>query len=122
MHWLRTATIVLTLFSFTACTTMRTIQDPSPTGIQQEVEPGDEVRIALMDGRKFNVEVEKVGSDSLTGVTPKGKRYKFDYASIRWLEVEETDTGGVVGSIVGGIGVAYLAALVFVAAIVASAD
>ena len=104
------------------CTSMRTIPDVSPTGIQQEVQPGDEIHVVLLDGRTFDLEVTRVDAETLTGVAESGKAFRIRHDAVRWLEVAEADGGGIVGGIIGGIGAVYLAALTVFAVAIASAD
>jgi len=118
----RLAVVLVTLAAFTGCTTMQAIPDVSPTGIQQHVEPGDDVHVVLMEGRKFDLEVTRVEAESLTGVAPSGKTFRIRHDAIRWLEVAEADAGGFIGGIVGAIGAVYLAALTLLAIIIWEAD
>jgi hypothetical protein len=76
----------------------------------------------LQDGRKFDLEVTRVDADTLTGVSDSGKAFRIRYDAVRWLEVAETDGGGIIGGIIGGIGAVYLAALTVFAIAIASAD
>ena len=116
------AVALAAVFALAGCTSMRAIPDVSPTGIQQEVQPGDEIHVVLMDGRAFDLEVTRVDADTLTGVAESGKAFRIRYDAVRWLEVAEADGGGFLGGVVGTIGGAYLAALTFIAIIVAGAD
>jgi hypothetical protein len=118
----RTAVVLISICALVGCTSMRTIPDVSPTGIQQEVQPGDEIHVVLQDGRKFDLEVTRVDADTLTGVSDSGKTFRIRYDAVRWLEVAETDGGGIVGGIIGGVGAVYLAALTLFAVMVATAD
>ena len=104
------------------CTSMRTIPDVSPPGIQQEVQPGDEIHVVLLDGRTFDLEVTRVDAETLTGVAESGKTFRIRHDAVRWLEVAEADGGGFLGGVVGTIGGAYLAALTLFAIIIAGAD
>ena len=112
MHLCRAVTVLLTLLAFTGCTTMRLLDERSPASIQQNVERGDRVRVAVSNGKVYDLEVTEVEADSLTGRADNGKRYKIRYSGIQALEVREVSVVGTVGAGLGTltvIGIAVLA-------------
>ena len=94
----RNGVLILSLMSFTACTTMRPIEDFSPSQLRQEVEVGDEVEIVATNGKRYELEVTKVEADALYGEADSGKRYKVPFESIQSIRVEKVSgwrTAGV---------------------------
>jgi hypothetical protein len=109
----RRAVIVLTLLSFTACTTMRPIEDFSPAKVHQYVQVGEEVHIVLASGAVYDLVVTKVEADSLVGKAESGKHWRIKYDAIKSLESEEPDA---FKSIAAGIGTTVAVLYVLVAA------
>lgn len=93
-----TAVVVLALLAHTGCTTMRTVEGRSPASIQQNVGPGDRVRVAASNGKVYELTVTAVEAESLTGKAGNGKRYKIQYAAINAIEVQEGDVARSVGA------------------------
>lgn len=89
--------VVATLLAFTGCSTMRLLDERSPASIQQNVGPGDRVRIAASNGKVYELTVTQIEADSLTGKAASGKRYKVQYAAINAIEVQEADVLASVG-------------------------
>ena len=104
----------ITLLAFTGCATTRTLESVTPAAIQQQVEPGDVVKVAVRDGRTFEIEVEKVEADALTGTTIENRRFRIPYSTIETVQVQGDRTGAAVGA--GGLiiigTVAVLAAVI----------
>jgi len=98
----RNTVVALTVLSFTGCTTLRPIEDFSPSTIRQQVEPGDEVRIVALTGEIYELTVTKVESDALVGRTDAGKSYRVHYEAIQYIEVEKSDAWKTAGSALGG--------------------
>lgn len=93
------------ILSLTACSTLRPIEDFSPSRIQQQVEPGDEVRIVVVAGASYELTVERVEAESLTGRSASGKRYRIQFEAIRHIEVAEADPVKTIG---GTLATAYV--------------
>lgn len=100
----RIAVAVLTLLSFTACTTLRTIEDFSPSLLEQRIEPGDRVHVVARNGKEFYLTVSRVDSSALWGQADSGKRYKIPFEAILAVKVAETD---VVASAAGTLVTLY---------------
>ena len=108
----RNTVVALTVLSFTGCTTLRPIEDFSPSTIRQQVEPGDEVRIVALTGEIYELTVTKVESDALVGRTDAGKSYRVHYEAIQYIEVERVDGWMTAGGVLGGaVVVLYIAAV-----------
>lgn len=90
--------VAVTLLAFTGCASTRTLETLTPATIQQQVEPGDVVTVAVRDGRSFEIEVEKVEATSLTGTTLENRRYRIPYSTIESLEVQADRTGAAAGA------------------------
>lgn len=103
--------VVATLLAFTGCSTMRLLDERSPASIQQNVGPGDRVRIAASNGKVYELTVTEVEADSLTGKAASGKRYKVQYAAINAIEVQEADVLASVGAGLGTLLVVSTVAL-----------
>ncbi len=84
---IRSTVVAFTLLSFTACTTLRPIEDFSPSQLRQEVEVRDRVEIVATNGKRYELEVTKVEADALYGETDSGKRYKVPFVSIQSIQV-----------------------------------
>jgi hypothetical protein len=110
---LRGAVVTLTLLSFTACTTMRPIEDFSPAKVHQYVEVGEEVRIVLASGAVYDLVVTKVEADSLVGRAESGKHWRIKYDAIKSIEAEESDA---LKSVAAGVGIT--AVVLYVVAVV----
>ena len=95
----RVAVVVLTLLSFTACTSLRPIEDFSPSRIRAQVEAGDDVHIVTRKGATYDLTVTRVESDALTGRAASGKLWKVQYEAIEYIEVAETDLVGTAGGV-----------------------
>ena len=93
-----TAVVVLALLAHTGCTTMRMLEERSPASIQQNVGPGDRVRVAANNGKVYELMVTAIEADSLTGRANNGKRYRIQYAAINAIEVQEGDVGKSIGA------------------------
>jgi hypothetical protein len=98
MQLFKAVTVVLTLLAFTGCSTMRLLDERSPASIQQNVAPGDRVRVAASNGKVYELTVTAMEADSLTGKADNGKRYKIRYAAINAIEVQEGDVGKSIGA------------------------
>ena len=95
----RIAVIWLTLLSFTACTSLRPIEDFSPSRIRAQVEVGDDVHIVTRKGATYDLTVTRVESDALVGRAESGKLWKVHYEAIEYIEVEEADLVGTAGGV-----------------------
>jgi hypothetical protein len=83
--------VALMLLSFTACTTMQTIEDFSPTVLEQRIEVDDRVHIVARSGKDYYLTVTRVDSAMLEGHTDAGKRYKIPFEAILHVEIAEAD-------------------------------
>jgi hypothetical protein len=101
------------LLSFTACTTMRPIEDFSAAKVPQYVQVGEEVHIVLASGAVYDLVVTKVEADSLVGRAESGKHWRIKYDAIQSIEAEEPDALKSVGA---GVGIA--AVVLYVVAVV----
>ena len=98
----------ITLLAFTGCAVVRPVQDFEPAAIRQQVRPGDVVHARITDGRSFELKVDTLDAESLTGTTVDGRRFRIDYASIAERQVRDP------GQAAAGIGLLVLGALAFV--------
>ena len=80
----------MTLLAFTACTSLRAIEDFSPSSLRAQVEVGDEVHVVARNGKVYDMTVTRVGDGVLEG-DGGGKRYKIAFEAIQHIEVAETD-------------------------------
>jgi hypothetical protein len=85
----RNAVVVLIVVSFTACTTMRPLEDLHPAKIQEEIEIGDLVEILATNGTTYELEVTKLDDKALYGDADSGKRYKVPFGAIKTIQVEK---------------------------------
>ena len=113
MH-LKNAVLVLTLLSFTACTSMRPIEDVQPAVIHQEVEAGDWVEIVATNGKTYDLEVTKVEADALYGEADSGKRYKIPLESIKSIRVEKVSGWKTTGVTLVALYVAAIGLVVYI--------
>lgn len=90
--------VAVTLLAFTGCAATRTLETLTPATIQQQVEPGDVVKVAVKDGRSFEIQVEKVEAAALTGMTLENRRYRIPYSTIISLEIQGDRTGAAAGA------------------------
>lgn len=106
----RNAAVAITLLSFAGCTTLRPIEDFSPSRIRAGVEAGDRVRIVTLTDARYDLEVTRVESDALYGTARSGKAYKVMFEAIRTIEVEKV-AGWKVATGVGATVTALAAAV-----------
>jgi len=102
----RNCVVVLVIVGLFGCTTMQTIQQPSPTNIQKNVDVGDQVSIDTRAGRHFDLKVTSVTEAELFGTDKDDKRWRVPYKDIEKIEVKEASalkTTGVALAIVGGV-------------------
>ena len=90
--------VAVTLLASTGCAATRTLETLTPATIQQQVEPGDVVKVAVKDGRSFEIQVEKVEATALTGMTLENRRYRIPYSTITSLEIQGDRTGAAAGA------------------------
>jgi hypothetical protein len=110
-HW--PAILILVLFS--ACTTMKKVEQPTDAAIAEGVEEGDVILIHLKGGRRFTMEVESVEKDAISGVWPNnGKTYRVGFDRIASVEREEFSLLNTLAAIGGAY---LLAGAVAIAAI-----
>jgi hypothetical protein len=109
----RIAVSCLTLLSFTACTTLRPLEDFSPSRIRSQIEVGDDVRIVTLKGVTYELTVTGVQDGSLTGRAASGKRWRIHYEAIQYIEVEEADLVGTAGGLLTTV---YVTAVVILTA------
>lgn len=105
--------IALMLLSFTACTTMRAIEDFSPSRIRARVEVGSEVHIVTRNGKVYDLTVTTIDSDSLLGSSSTGKRYDVAFEAIQYIEVKEGDVVKSVGATLAAVYVVLTAIFIY---------
>ena len=88
----RIAALLLMFGVSTGHAAMRPLADASPAAIQQQVKPGDEVRVVVRGGRSYDLKVTRVESETLTGAADSGKHYRIRYSAIERIEVEDVVT------------------------------
>jgi hypothetical protein len=93
----RRAIVAVVVVSLVGCTSLAPLEDFSPSRIQQAVRPGDEVHIVVLAGASYDLTVQRVDADSLTGRSSSGKSYRIMFEAIRSIEVEEVDAVATVG-------------------------
>jgi hypothetical protein len=89
--WFRDGVVALMVLSLTACSTLRPIDDFSPSRIRAHVEVGDDVRIVARSGVAYELEVTAIGAAELEGRAASGKKYRIAFEAIQFIEVEEGD-------------------------------
>jgi len=87
----RGAIVGLMLLSFTGCTTLQTIEDFSPSVLEQRIEVGDRVHVVARSGKDYDLTVTRVDGAMLEGHNDAGKRYKIPFEAILHVEVAEAD-------------------------------
>jgi hypothetical protein len=70
------------------------LDDLSPAAIQRAVAPGDVVQAKVNDGRSFDLRIDKVEAESLTGTTLEDRRFRIRYSALTALEVRSKATAG----------------------------
>lgn len=109
----RNLVVVFSLFSFSACTSMRTLEDLSPSTIREQVHVGDRASVLYGSGRvQYDITVTGVDADALHGVTGDGKAYKFPFEKIRDIDVERTSKGKTAIAIVSVAVTAFVILLI----------
>ena len=98
MSTARNLVVAIALLCFAGCATTRTLETLTPEGIQRRVEPGDVVHVDVRDGRGFEIRVDKVEADALTGTTIENRRFRIPYSAIEALQIREGRTGAAVGA------------------------
>lgn len=93
----------VTLMSFTACTTMQTVQDFSPSTIRSQVAVGDRVEILASNAVTYELVVQELGDTYLVGRADSGKRYKIQFEAIRELRTQEVSAGATVAGVGAGL-------------------
>lgn len=102
----KTLITMFTLLSFTACTTLQTIQSTDASAVRQAVQAGDQVRIQTREGQVHDLTVQRVTESSIDGVGRDGHQQSVTLASIAKLEKQaagDTNVWVVVG-IVAAVG------------------
>jgi len=112
----RDAVVAFALLSLTGCTTLRPIEDFSPSRIRAGVEVGDRVRIVTLADVRYDLKVTKVEADALYGIAKSGKHYKVMFEAMRTIEVEKVAGWKVatgVGTAIGVLAAAVVALLLY---------
>jgi len=92
----RNFVVLVTLLAYTtliACTSMRPIEDFSPSKIREQVHVGDRASVVYGSSGRYDITVTAVDADALHGVTDAGNGYKFPFEKIRAIDVERTSKG-----------------------------
>lgn len=111
--------LVVTVATAPGCRSMHTVK-PDITAQQANpwsVEPGDDIRVTLKDGRTLRLTVASVESDAI--VAREGPRVAF--TEIQTLERRQFSAPRTAGLVVGGVLAALLALAVAVVAAMDSA-
>lgn len=107
----RNTAFALALLCLSGCTTLRPIEDFSPSQIRQRVDVGDHVRIVTLTGATYELDVTGLYRDQLHGRNASGQVYKVHFEAIRTIEVADV-TGWKVATITG-VGITALAVTAF---------
>lgn len=110
----RNAIVAVALLSLIGCSTVQTIQTVQPEAIGTQVEPGDRAIIVARSGVTYDLRVQEVAADSLTGKAESGKRYRVMYSAIGSIRVERPNPAATAAGGVAVVGV-VLAVLLIVA-------
>ncbi|WP_026353273.1 hypothetical protein [Solimonas variicoloris] len=87
---LKNLLVLLLALSLIGCTTMRAVDTAAPRAIQDNVDVGDIVRVALTSGPVYELTVKQVTPTFLVGVDRDGKSWKVTAAQIKDLSVKKT--------------------------------
>jgi hypothetical protein len=94
MHVLRGVFLAAGLLGFAPGAAAQVLEDLSPAAIQRAVAPGDVVQAKVKDGRTFDLRIDKVEAESLTGTTLEQRRFRIRYSALAALEVRSKATAG----------------------------
>lgn len=108
----RAAVVAATLLCFTACTSLRPLEQVGPSQIKEEVAIGERVVIEASDGQTYDLEVTKLGDDALWGRAKTGKYYKVPFAAIKSINAEQLSGSRTAGGTSIVLGAALTVAVV----------
>lgn len=113
----KTLITIFTLLSFTACTTMQTVQSTDASAVRQTIQAGDQVRIQTQEGAVHELTVQRVTETSIDGVSKDGRQRSVTLASITKLEKQSAAGGSGVWVVLG-----VVAAVGLIVALVSGGD
>jgi len=78
------------LLAVSACstTTLRPVEDFSPTTLREEIHVDDTIRATTLSGKVIEARVTGVDADRFHVVTPEGRRLYLEFEVIRSIEVK----------------------------------
>lgn len=111
------------VISAVACTNDRAMVRPTANQVVNKVEVGDHVRIHAKNGQTYAVEVIEVASNYLRGEDmDTGKRYRIPVSQIDVMVYEELSPGKTAAAAIGGVYLAWMAAMLVVIYAIAGSD
>lgn len=116
----RSITIAMAALSLSGCSSWRPLTTPVPEHVASQ--PQRRLRLTLTNGERVEVDVPRVLLDSVVGVTPDRERARMAIALENIAEAEQRQSDGEKTMVAFLAGVGAVAALLFAAALAASAS
>lgn len=109
---LRILTVLLCGLSLLGCTSLRVMDQPSPSTIRDQFEVGDQVVIITDQGKRHALRITAMQEDALLGRSQSNQQFKVHYDAISSVEFRRVDAANTT---LGGL--AMVGATVIVAVI-----
>lgn len=99
----RSAALFFVVVSLAGCATARAVDVKTPSGIQQQIRAGDQVRITTKSDATYAFKVEATTDAAIVG-TADDKRQEIPYDSIKSLSVTKEAGNGESRTSLGWVG------------------
>jgi hypothetical protein len=115
-HALRLGLIVL-LAGLTACVQTRGLVQPTPPQLMEQLRPGQQVYLRLIDGREFSGQIQRMETQRMSLRLDGGALQAVEYAEVEYIDTRVLTLGGSLMGLLKGVTV-VVATAVGVAAVI----
>jgi hypothetical protein len=119
-HALRLVLIVL-LAGLTACVQTRGLVQPTPPQLMEQLRPGQQVYLRLIDGREFSGQIQRMETQRMSLRLDDGALQPVEYAEVEYIDARVLTLGGSLTGLLKGATVVVATAVGVAFAVIAVA-
>ncbi|MFP5357519.1 MAG: hypothetical protein ACLGHI_03550 [Gammaproteobacteria bacterium] len=113
--------LIVLLAGLTACVQTRGLVQPTPPQLMEQLRPGQQVYLRLIDGREFSGQIQRMETQRMSLRLDDGALQPVEYAEVEYIDARVLTLGGSLTGLLKGATVVVATAVGVAFAVIAVA-